>query len=425
MKTKTIFKISPYYLLFIPILFSVWFGREYFFDEDPDPGRDKFYSNINHHIPDQTNVAVAISGINAPIDVDIIKFGRSKINDFYAKNDTNSNNELNFIGIDKLNEVDCILQDAIEVDSSHCTTLDQIDSLITRNNVLLNRYYSLYKIMDSQSYAATGGQTIINLNKLVSAQIKLLISQKKPEEAYQLWRDNHVFISRILGQEITWVATAIFLVVDGRNLSSLEDILYNYPYIGFTYQKELNNLLAPKGLERFNIKGKLRAEYHFFNEGLFKKLAFKNNTHVEYIRNRLYRTHINFLNSISLPPKEMSSNIRKSKNTDNFFIATTITKILKPHGFSNVLASLLIDGMHKGELLVKSMHAKSAFINLLHLSLSIRQQNITKENIQTFLDKAGKEYECPFTEKPMVWNSARKTIYCENPEEEQAIEVRL
>ncbi|MGB4811639.1 MAG: hypothetical protein WBP13_04030 [Methylophilaceae bacterium] len=83
--------------------------------------------------------------------------------------------------------------------------------------------------------------------------------QGKSEEAYQLWRDNYVFITRVLGQESTMIEHAILLVVDGMNLGSLENLLYVSPEIGITHRDELNALLKPQGLARYNLKGMMRA----------------------------------------------------------------------------------------------------------------------------------------------------------------------
>ena len=77
-------------------------------------------------------------------------------------------------------------------------------------------------------------------------------------------------------------------------------------------------------------------------------------------------------------------------------------------------------------MLVKSMHRQNAKINLLNLSIKIRQKNIGASKIQIFLNGAGKDYECPFTEKPMVWDAVKRTIYCDSPEtKERDTDVRL
>ena len=426
-KTPTL-KHTFYFIFSLSVIFLIWYGGGYFYDEAPDAGREAFYAGSDRHIPDETNAAVAISGLNAPLDKDIIQYGRTMIDATEILNVSAIKipSEIKFIGLDKKNQIDCALQGAIEYDFEQCTTQTQIDALLEQNKLLLNRYFSLYKIADWQGFSVKNGQIIINLNRLLAAHSKLLISQGKTEDAYQAWRDNHVFISRVLGQETNLIERAIFQVVDGLNLNSLEYLLYKNPETALVHSSELNALLKPQGLTRYNLKGVVRAGYAFFNNGLMNKIATTKSAHVEYMRNRLYRYHLDFLNSAFAP--ELTLNGSEQELSQKYSITTikTYIRAFLPHGRSRVLTDLLIGGQVRGLMLVKSMHRQNAKINLLNLSIKIRQKNIGASKIQTFLNDAGKDYECPFTEKPMVCDAVKRTIYCENPEQKEAgAEVRL
>ena len=56
--------------------------------------------------------------------------------------------EIKFIGLDKKNQIDCTLQGAIEYDYEHCTSQAHISALLEQNKLLLNRYFSFYKVSD-------------------------------------------------------------------------------------------------------------------------------------------------------------------------------------------------------------------------------------------------------------------------------------
>ena len=72
--------------------------------------------------------------------------------------------------------------------------------------------------MPSMQGVCGNGQYVINLNKLISAEIMLDFANGDADNAYIKWRDNHAFISRVLKQEGTMILRAIFLVVDGISL---------------------------------------------------------------------------------------------------------------------------------------------------------------------------------------------------------------
>lgn len=96
------------------------------------------------------------------------------------------------------------------------------------------------------------GKYVIYINRLISAKIMLDLANGDAHSAYIKWRDNHVFISRVLKQDGTMIERVIFLVVDGISLMSLENILFKSPEISITHFEELNRLLKANKLERYN-----------------------------------------------------------------------------------------------------------------------------------------------------------------------------
>ncbi|MGB4811640.1 MAG: hypothetical protein WBP13_04035 [Methylophilaceae bacterium] len=126
-----------------------------------------------------------------------------------------------------------------------------------------------------------------------------------------------------------------------------------------------------------------------------------------------------------MPAYTLSESQRELSEKHSFTYLTTFIKAFLPHGLSSTLINLLIGGTNKGLELVKSMHLKNAFINLLNLSLGIRQQNMDDNHIQAYLNSVGNQYNCPFTERPMAYDVAKKTIYCEEIEMKNKAEVRL
>lgn len=218
---------------------------------------------------------------------------------------------------------------------------------------------------------------------------------------------------------------AIFLVIDGINLASLENLLYIQPEIGIKHSQELKQLLKPQGLARYSIHNMLKAEYHFVNQQLLSTPEFQKGTHVEFIRNYIYRFHLDFLNKAQQPIHTFEASAQEFKkkykvSTATNFLARLFPRVLT-RDLSRIAANLYISGQSNGLSLVNSMHSKSAMMNMLDLSIKIRQQNLDSNQIQPFLNNAGAEYTCPFTEKPMVYDAVKKIIYCKKSEDKNDI----
>ena len=288
--------------------------------------------------------------------------------------------------------------------------------------------------MPSSSGTMTGnGQLLINLNRLLAAEIKLDIEEGNSELAYSKWLKNHLIINHIFQQESTAIEHAIFLVIDGFNLYALENLLFKSHEIGIKHFEELQTILKPTNLERYNLAGMVRAEYTFVSTEFFKqhnqelkKMHVKENyLHPEFIRNRLYHAHMDFLNSAQKPPATFrTSSVEMYKKHGVTTMSVFDYYWLDP--LNSVLSKMLTGGFIKSLSLVSSMHAKSALISSLNLSLKIKQQKIATSNIQAFLNRAGKQYDCPFTNQPMQFDAQENIIFCENPETKNHVaEVRL
>lgn len=220
------------------------------------------------------------------------------------------------------------------------------------------------------------------------------------------------------------IERAIFLVVDGINLASLENILFKAPEVGITHFSELNKLLLANKLERYNLKGMLRAEYMLINNELFIKGKENKAMNVAYIKNRLYRFQLDFLNRAQMAPSTYDKSM--SEMNDKYELGVNIFNYDWLNLQQSVLANLLISGQYRGFHLVKSMLSKDALIKLLNLSVHIRQQQIPEIEIQTFLNNAGDEYNSPFINKPMQWDATKKVIYYIEPlNDGRKVAVRL
>lgn len=429
-----ILKRTLYRVLIVLLLLITWIAFVIYHDESPDIGRDEFYALNSKNIPDSQNIAVALSGLNAPIGVDIIKHGQfvigtyeQSLNNFIAKLTVERTGELSFVG--NSNEFDCWSDFPVEEKKGNCISEERIKFLLLENKVLLDRYTSLFDMTDWRGMSSNGqthysGQTLINLNKLLAEEIKLNIETGNYEMAYSKWLANHHFINHLLKQDTTAIERAIFLVLDGINLYSLENLLFKSPEIGIKHFDELETTLKPTDLERYNLAGMLRADYNFFNTEFLKKQNQVALFHPEFIRNRIYRAQMDLLNRAQKPPATFSASRlelnKKYGGAANVFAYNWLDP------FNSFLSMRLTSEFARNLHLVGAMHAKNVLISSLNLSLQIKQQKISPANIKAFLNRIDKQYDCPFTNQPMQFDAQKNILFCDNPESKTRVaEVRL
>ena len=410
------------------LIFSALIAYAFLHVEKPDAGRDEFYANSQSNIPDNQNIAIALAGLNAPAGADMIKHGRFVIDtlhktqsDVDAKKIIAAVGQLDFVGMS--DELECWIPSTEQYADEKCASAERVKLLIAKNKELLTRYKSMYNMPNWRGVSGNGKYDI-DINRLISAEIMLDLANGDADNAYIKWRDNHAFISRVLKQDGTMIERAIFLVVDGINLISLENILFKSPEISITHFEELNRLLKANKLERYNLKGMLRADYMFINNEMFIENKDIKTMNVDFIKNRYYRYQLDFLNHTQMPPSTFDNSVIEMH--EKYKLRTNVLKFDWPNPLEKVLANLIISGQLNGFSLVKSMHSKDALIKLLHLSINIRQQQIPETDIQSFLNNAGSEYSSPYTNKPMQWDATKKVIYFIEPSSEaRKVAVRL
>ncbi len=425
--TQITLKRVLYSLLALILLLLIWAGFALFYDESPDVGRDVFYAISANKIPDNKNLAIAISGINAPEEKDSIKHGRLLID--ASRNDltrdvarflANGPAKLNFVG--KRDEFECWLDDKLKKTNDNCASVERLKTLILANKTLLSRYQQLYTMPHWQGSTFGGGQTIIDINVLLAAEIKLDVDEGRPEVAYQKWRNNFQFISRALAAKNTMIERAIFLVADSLSLKSIENVLLKSPEISTQHYDELQDLLKPSGLNRYNIKNMLRADYEFINNELITKQQHIYYVHTNFIRNRLYRMQIDFYESAQKSPSTFAL---ASERFNQQYKSQNIFNINLCDPFNSYLANKIVGGLPIGFELIKSMHQHNGSINALNLITQIRVKNIDSANTQNYINLAGTQFNNPFTGKPMQWNPEKKVIIFRNTLRQENIEFAL
>ena len=428
---KTILKGVLYFVLFLILLYFAWAAYINFHgDEKPDAGRDAFYAQTEIVIPDIDNLAVAMSGINASEGADMIKHGRFVINQFeneikdgMAKALVQAAGKLEFVGT--RDDFDCWIDDTIEKTTSNCASTERIKSLIVANKTLIARYKDIQTMQHWQGQTYGGGQTFIDLNQLLAAEIKVDIAEGKTELAYQKWYANYLFVNRLLNTQTNMIGRAIFLVMQGLSLNSLDAMLHQSPELITVHQDELLHLLPPKGLNEQSLISMLKAEYHFSENAFIKIQSADPKFHANYIRNRIYHVHQDILKEARKTPFLFEDSKNRLHEKYHYGPGDSIhLNWLNP--LNSLLSKMATRHAFSGFNLVGSMHTKSTQVKLLNLSIQIRAQSIADKDIRAFLIRAGRNYYNPFTNKPASWDAVKRVLYVNDLEDKKRrVEVKL
>ncbi len=371
MNLNKIDKLLYGYFVFTLISLA-WFFYPTFIDEEAAAGRTDFYKNTQPITPDRENISTALAGISAPVGKDIFAHGKQTqvltLENFKSKNVANTklSNEIEFVG--NTEQLECWQLTVEKETPQNCMSANELKRVLQGNQILLDRYIS---ILDLHHWQGMDGrlQQAININRLIAAKIKLDAVEGKTEQAFDLWQKNQIFINRVLAQEQTMAARAIFLVLDVISLDTLDTLLAISPDFAKSKRGKIANTFPQIGLKRYNLKGMLKAEYRLFEYMPGRGQAVY--IHPEFIKNKIYRANLEWLECANLDGNSFDG----CMHTLNLRYASFIPKKLNEwrDPLNNIFANMLISGQVRALELVKSMREHNAKI----------QMALTKINAQT------------------------------------------
>lgn len=424
---KSIFKSLLYFVLCLIVIAVAWAAYiNYHGDEKPDAGRDVFYAVSEKPVPDDQNIAVAISGITAPAGSDVFEFGRFILNTY--KNTENNDDvkklisqkdSLAFVG--NAEELDCWFyseNQQLKNDES-CADEARIRKLLADNKVLLNRYFDLYKLPYFQG-VSKNNLIMIQINDLLQAEIRLDANQLQFDVAFEKWKKNHTFIKHLLKQDCNLLNCMTAVALLGSSSKTLEHLLLKKPDLASTHYQELLTLLEPSNI---NLEAMLRLEVSGKYE-VFNSKSFKQQLHINYLKNRHYRADMDFL----IEARKSPFNYVHSENTlreKGYRRPHSIIDIDWLNPINSILSKYEYISIYNKLNLIQKMHIKNAQIQLLRLNVQIKQQDIAESQIQAFLNNARAASNNPFTNNPMQYDEKKKVIYCIQPWSGDKTEVRL
>ena len=422
-------------------------------DEALDAGFDAFYSIKQKKVADRTNAAVGLAGINAPKGVDIFSFGRAEIDQ--AKKDaelaaTYSINAsfskptstplkkkevtggLRFEASDTERECLQALSNASAIQPhAECASTKVVHALWSKNALLLARYHAISQLPHFQG-DFSNGQVLLDMSKLIAADIYLEVERGNTEAAYRKWKSNHQFMRLVKGSEGTWVEKAIFLIAEAFSLNSIELILHSDRRIAAKRADELLQLLKPTGIAYWNVPAIFRTDYVLLMEPLITALGNINQP-TNFIRNRFIRSANAFVAASQAHPSVVGERIEKVQAaypyqpqfTKELAEKTKLTPSEALQLTNKLFLVVLIPQTLRGKELVVAFHQREERSRALSLAVMITQKNISDKNVANFLATVDHAYRSAFTDKPFEWVADQRLIRFVDPKGKSSFDVRL
>lgn len=399
------------FCLFLLVLVASWIAFVVLYDESLDPRFREFYFKVPDSTSDEQNAAIGLLGLSAPAGSDFMAHGRAVVRNWREL--ARGGGRIVIPGklestVQQL-ELDCWISPENYSKDSHCASESRLATLLKENSEPLARYRQVYRLPHF-SGVPIADALLLDLNKLIVAEIRLDLRKRRTKHAYEKWRDNHRFLVRALGADGTWVDKAIIQVCHAFSLSIAELLLRTAPQLANEHYVELLELLRPLELSEYNLAGATRAEYLVFDPLFGSPETLQFWVHPNFIRNRFYWF-----------AQDLVETFRHPDGLDERIEALRQKHILSwnPDYLRDPLNALyvrtLLDGQVKATVLVEGMYLKMAYTRLLALKVRILKARIPDSEIEAFLRNSEKELRNPLTGEPMRWDSIKRAIYFDVP----------
>lgn len=401
-----------------------WDGVLRFYDEPLDAGLDTFYASKPHALQDDKNAAIALMGLSAPIGADIIAHGRyladAMANDSRKIGDQ-SRGKLELSG--DTTKFDCWIWPKKPSNFGVCADDETLRKTLADNTELLARYRFARTLPEYEQIGlGQNGGLFIQLNKLVAAEVALNLRESRAEIAYQKWRENHRFLMRNIGAEVSTVEKLIWTVAESISLSVAEEMLFVAPQLRVTHADELQAQLGGSGADRWNPKGVLRAHYRL-NEAILNQ-DVQSWVHPNYLRNRQYRAANAAIEMLRGMETGSNSKViadgldsdRDSRWTPDYLL----------HWKNVEFSRYFLVTQTISESMASTLLRKLGLMRLLVLNVQLAKENPALIDIQAILNQSGSKLRNPFDNEPMRWSAQHGVIYfCRPNHPAQFEQVRL
>ena len=299
------------------------------------------------------------------------------------------------------------------ITNNKCLTTNKAQKIINYNRNLLERYRELYKY----NYVSTLGETIIHpiteildLRKLNYLEIKVLLDQKKYEEAFTKLKEDILFWQRLLNDKTSIVIKSAIVISYKNGLHYLNNILYNYPDVEKRFLDEIEIVLSNSPLEKnlFHIYRQDLLIDCFFTSKYFDKLpSVSPILFINQVKNNIFEDRLRISNFAKLPVNDIEKaykaySLKKEtyQNSPTYYTYNII---------GNVLASITSPNLDR---FLINYHKVIGFEKYLKAKIILKKSNLENEKKQAYLDELPKSLQNHFLETPFIYKPEINDIDC-------------
>lgn len=285
-----------------------------------------------------------------------------------------------------------------------CVTKQEVAKLAEQNKLFLARYlqvldYRHYKTLPN--FISAGGQSLIDANKLLLAELVANAQNGKPEKSLQTWLKLNAFYRRALADENTLVDKSILMVINGMVLDALPAIIDKKSELAKKFEADLSVALSPFPPAEYNLAGMMKAEY------------FGTGHYIDFFGNYYKNKFLEFSKDIAKLGQFTSENLASEQRQfsekwgqDDFF-----RNIDWADPIYGTVYNLLIGGVSVGNSLIESMHMVDARIAVLNLHVNLVANKVPQSQLSEYLNKLPAKFNNPLTEKPFIYSAEEGVIY--------------
>ncbi len=287
-------------LFFLVLSFAVVLSLYLFFLDPVDKEAEAFFFEDQKIVADEDNAYFAFLGFFAPAEVDDIHaYGLKHWNDFVVRlqESAGSKTELNLsdfyidysISIseedsDAVGHLEIDYYDCKEKNKTGCINEELVQQLVDRNSVFIGRLKQLHNYKEYHSKVPGFKlQEMINLAKLQAMQVRMYLSQGRPEKAYKILYENIEFFQNMLTNGVTIIDLAIFKVARAIYWQQMAGLVQDHPEFALSKYSELEKLFDSSLQVPFAEVAK--AEFYLVNSAFCRGVQGYGAAEVNCLRN--------------------------------------------------------------------------------------------------------------------------------------------
>ena len=324
---------------------------------------------------------------------------------------------------------ECLYNLDTKLNMPTCASMEDVLSLRQSNSTLWQRFqsladYNVFSMPDHFIDTTYSSQNLIILTKLHAVHLLDLQVNGNTEKAVQEWIMYMNLFKKMVNTHSNMVNKAVFLMVFKAHADVLETLLYNDPQIAATYGDEIREVISIKNIFFFRAEDLIADDWRVL-EPLFlptmgmsahqKRLlisCFKENQKLAKLPAKDYfQARDNKICEAALPNdlnKLLLKNLIESGNV-----------------LTNIIHSLLMGGILKGEELIGNMHKNIVNFQMANVAIELMLHDVSSQNAQSYLNEMPKKYWNPITEEPFLWDMQNSWLYYPNPEDPNLVPNRV